>query len=52
MGTRERRQRELADRERLFLDKAQELIQRDGLLNLQHVVPDDFGYAHRFIFRS
>lgn len=35
MGTRERRQRELAEREHLFLDKAQELIQRDGLLNLQ-----------------
>ncbi len=35
MGTRERRRRELADRERLFLDKAQELIQREGLLNLQ-----------------
>lgn len=35
MGTRERRQRDLADREQRFLDKAQELIQRDGLLNLQ-----------------
>jgi AcrR family transcriptional regulator len=35
VGTKERRQRELADRERLFLDKAQELIQRDGLLTLQ-----------------
>ncbi|GAA4859127.1 helix-turn-helix domain-containing protein [Luteimonas vadosa] len=29
------RQRELADRENVFLDTAQALIQRDGLLNLQ-----------------
>jgi AcrR family transcriptional regulator len=35
MSTKARRQRDLADRERRFLDKAQELIQRDGLLNLQ-----------------
>ena len=35
MGTKERRQRELAVREQRFLDKAQELIQRDGLLTLQ-----------------
>ncbi len=35
MGTRERRQREIADREELFLDIAQELIRQDGLLNLQ-----------------
>lgn len=35
MGTKERRQRELADREQRLLDKAQELIQRDGLLTLQ-----------------
>ena len=35
MSTKERRQRDLADREQRFLDKAQELIQRDGLLNLQ-----------------
>jgi AcrR family transcriptional regulator len=35
MGTKERRQRELAAREQRFLDCAQELIQRDGLLNLQ-----------------
>lgn len=35
MGTRERRQRELAAREQRFLDCAQDLIQRDGLLNLQ-----------------
>lgn len=35
MSTKERRLRDLAGREGLFLDKAQELIQRDGLLNLQ-----------------
>lgn len=35
MGTKERRQRERAAREHRFLDCAQELIQRDGLLNLQ-----------------
>lgn len=35
MSTKERRQRDLADREQRFLDKAQELIQRNGLLNLQ-----------------
>lgn len=46
MGTRERRQRELADRERLFLDKAQELIQRDGLLNLQMArIAEECDYA-------
>lgn len=31
----DRRQREFAQREQLFLDKSQELIQRDGLLALQ-----------------
>lgn len=35
MGTKERRQREFSEREELFLDIALELIQRDGLLNLQ-----------------
>ena len=35
MGTKDRRQRELAAREQRFLDCAQALIQRDGLLNLQ-----------------
>jgi AcrR family transcriptional regulator len=35
MGTRERRQREVAEREDLFLDTALELIRQDGLLNLQ-----------------
>lgn len=35
MGTRERRRREVAEREELILDAALELIRRDGLLNLQ-----------------
>lgn len=35
MATLDRRQREFARREDLFLDTAQALIQRDGLLNLQ-----------------
>ena len=35
MGTRERRQREIARREQHILDTAQVLIQREGLLNLQ-----------------
>ncbi|MFZ5636008.1 MAG: TetR/AcrR family transcriptional regulator [Pseudomonadota bacterium] len=35
MGTKDRRQRERAEREQRFLDKAQALIQRDGLLALQ-----------------
>lgn len=35
MGTRERRQREVAEREQLFLQAARELIRADGLLNLQ-----------------
>lgn len=35
MGTRERRQREVADREQVFLVAARELIREDGLLNLQ-----------------
>ncbi|MGQ0700680.1 MAG: TetR/AcrR family transcriptional regulator [Panacagrimonas sp.] len=35
MGTRERRQREIADREDLFLDAALNLIRQEGLLNLQ-----------------
>lgn len=34
MGTKERRQREFAVREQLFLDTARELIQQDGLLNI------------------
>lgn len=35
MGTKERRQRDRAAREQRFLDCAQDLIQRDGLLSLQ-----------------
>ena len=35
MSTKDRRQRERTEREQRFLDKAQELIQRDGLLSLQ-----------------
>ncbi len=35
MGTKERRQREVAEREQRFLDKARELMLQDGLLSLQ-----------------
>jgi AcrR family transcriptional regulator len=35
MSTRKRRQREIAEREQLFLETARELIRQDGLLNLQ-----------------
>lgn len=35
MGTRERRQRERAEREQLFLDTARRLIREEGLLTLQ-----------------
>jgi len=35
LGTRERRQRQVAEREHLFLGAARELIRQDGLLNLQ-----------------
>jgi AcrR family transcriptional regulator len=35
MGTKERRQRQVAERELLFLETARELIRQDGLLNLQ-----------------
>ncbi|MFT4046219.1 MAG: helix-turn-helix domain-containing protein [Solimonas sp.] len=35
MGTRERRQREVAEREQRFLAAARDLIRQDGLLNLQ-----------------
>jgi AcrR family transcriptional regulator len=35
MGTKERRQREVAEREQLFIDKAHELVSREGLLQLQ-----------------
>lgn len=46
MGTKERRQREVAEREQLFLDTARELILQDGLLNLQMAkVADACDYA-------
>lgn len=35
MGTKERRQRDIAEREQRFLDAARDLIRSDGLLNLQ-----------------
>lgn len=35
MGIQERKQRQLAEREQTFLDRAWEMIRRDGLLNLQ-----------------
>lgn len=35
MSTRKRRQREVAEREQLFLETARDLIRQDGLLNLQ-----------------
>jgi AcrR family transcriptional regulator len=35
MGTKERRQREFAEREQLFIDAARELVRQDGLLQLQ-----------------
>ncbi len=35
MGTRERRQREIAEREQRFLDCARALMLQDGLLGLQ-----------------
>lgn len=35
MGTRERRQREIIEREQRFLEAARELIREEGLLNLQ-----------------
>lgn len=46
MGTKERRQRDLAAREQKFLDAAQALILRDGLLNLQmSKVAEECDYA-------
>jgi AcrR family transcriptional regulator len=35
LGTKERRQREVAEREKLFIDKARELVCAEGLLQLQ-----------------
>lgn len=46
MGTRERRQREVAERDSLFLDAARELICQEGLLNLQMArVAENCDYA-------
>ncbi|HVT36200.1 MAG TPA: TetR/AcrR family transcriptional regulator [Nevskiaceae bacterium] len=46
MGTRERRQREVAEREKRFVDRARELIRVEGLLNLQMSrVADGCDYA-------
>lgn len=46
MGTKDRRQRERAEREQRFLDKAQALIQRDGLLSLQMAkIAEECDYA-------
>lgn len=46
MGTKDRRQRERSEREQRFLDKAQALIQRDGLLSLQMArIAEECDYA-------
>lgn len=46
MGTRERKQRDFEEREDLFLDRALDLIRRDGLLNLQMArIADKCEYA-------
>ena len=46
MTTKDRRQREFAQREQLFLAKAWELIRRDGLLNLQMTrIAEECDYA-------
>lgn len=46
MSTKDRRLRERTEREQRFLDKAQELIQRDGLLSLQMArIAEECDYA-------
>ena len=46
MGTKERKQRELVEREQRFLDTSRELIRRDGLLNLSMArIAEDCDYA-------
>lgn len=46
MSTQDRRRRERAEREQRFLDKAQALIQRDGLLSLQMTrIAEECDYA-------
>ncbi|MDH7453791.1 helix-turn-helix domain-containing protein [Luteimonas composti] len=52
MATTDRRQREFAQREALFLDTAQALIQRDGLLNLQMSrIAEECEYAIGTLYR-
>ncbi len=52
MATLDRKQREFACREDLFLDRAQALIQRDGLLNLQmSKIAEDCEYAIGTLYR-
>jgi AcrR family transcriptional regulator len=46
MGTKERRQREVAEREQLFIDKARDLVCQEGLLQLQMArLADECDYA-------
>jgi AcrR family transcriptional regulator len=46
LGTRQRRLREIAGREQLFLDAARELVREDGMLNVQMVrVAEKCDYA-------
>ncbi len=46
MSTKERKQREFAEREQRFLDQSRELIRRDGLLNLSMSrIADECDYA-------
>ncbi len=52
MATTDRRQREFAQREGLFLDTAQALIQREGLLNLQMSrIAEECEYAIGTLYR-
>jgi len=52
MSTTDRRQREFARREAVFLDTAQALIQREGLLNLQMSrIAEDSEYAIGTLYR-
>src|SRR5690606_28366892 len=52
MATHDRRQREFAQREALFLDTAQALIQREGLLNLQMArIAEECEYAIGTLYR-
>ena len=52
MATHDRRQREFAQREALFLDTAQALIQREGLINLQMArIAEECEYAIGTLYR-